>query len=469
MRVRLLPRTSCRVTASLLLLAGLVRPVAAQQEQCHSPRAALLGEQITFIGQDLPPFRAAYSGSMSLVSTGDHQLSQSYGIYGGACLARHLAAYVDAEMIRGSGISHASGLAAVTNGDVLRQGSVDLGSGPYVARAFVRWTIPIGAEPAPAKPLVAAADGDRVGTEVDTIAAGMDNMPGTISGHRVEITAGKLAATDLFDLNRYANSTRTQFLDWVLFNNGAWDYAADTRGYSNGVAVAWITPRWAIRAGSFQMPTFANGNVFDGDIANARGDNVELTWTSSSHAVVRLLAYENHGRMGRYAVVDAAAGASGTKPNIVTDDAPGRIKYGFGLNAELPLADDGNTGVFARLGWDDGRTESFVFTEVDTHASAGAQISGRRWRRANDVLGIAVVGDGLSGPHRDYLVLGGNGFLLGDGTLRYGPEMLSEAYYAVQLGPHLVLSPDVMLIVHPGYNRDRGPATVLSFRLRVSN
>jgi hypothetical protein len=387
---------------------------------------------------------------MSLRASGDHQVSQSYGAYAGVCFVPNVAAYLDAEMIRGSGISHASGLAGVTNGDVLRQGSVDLGDGPYVARAFLRWTIPLHS------------------TKLDTVARGVDELPGVLSARRVEVTAGKFAATDVFDLNRYANSTRTQFLDWVLFNDGAWDYAADTRGYSNGIVVAWITRAVSVRAGSFQMPTFANGNRFDNDIANARGDNLEATFAAPHDAVIRVLVYENHARMGDYDLATAIARETGTIPDIVATDAPGRTKYGWALNAELPLADDGETGVFARVGWNDGRHESFVFTEVDRHLSAGGQVSGRRWHRPNDAFAIAGVADGISAPHRNYLAAGGSGFLLGDGALRYGPESIAETYYLFAIGRYLAISPDLILIAHPGYNRDRGPATVLSLRVRVS-
>ena len=431
------------------MLATAMR-LPAQATPCGTrPTAALLGAQATLIAQDLRPFTAAYSGRMSLADSGDRQMSQSYGVYGGACVTSRLSAYLDAEMIRGSGISHASGLAAVTNGDVLRQGSVDLGNGPYIARAFIRWTQPLA------------------GTRRDTIARAMDAMPDVLSARRIEITVGKLAATDVFDLNRYANSTRVQFLDWVLFNNGAWDYAADTRGYSNGIAVAWVTPDWSLRLGTFQMPTFANGNRFDNDLSNARGDNIELTLALPHEAVVRLLAFENHGRMGRYDVVTDTAIARGTTPDVVADDAPGRTKRGLGLNAELPLANDGNTGLFARLGWNDGRTEDFVFTEVDSHMSAGVQIAGDAWARGNDRLGVAAVSDGLSGPHRRYLAAGGTGFLLGDGALRYGRESLAEAYYNAALWPLLSISGDVIRIANPGYNRDRGPAVVLSMRMNV--
>ena len=438
-----------RLLGGSLAFATVPALVFAQGAPCASHTPALLGAQTTFIGQRLEPFQSPYSGTMSLKSDGDRQLSHSYGVYGGACILDGLDVYLDIEMIRGAGISHASGVAAVTNGDVLRQGSVDLGPGPYVARAFLRWTRTYG------------------GAERDTIARAMDALPRVLPARRLEIRAGKLAATDMFDLNRYANSTRSQFLDWVLFNNGAWDYAADTRGYSNGVAAAWITPSWTLRAGSFQMPTFANGNKFDNDLSNARGDNVELTVAAPGGAVVRALAYLNHGRMGRYAEVTASAAAQHRVPDIVADDAAGRTKYGFGLNAELPIADQGETGAFARLGWSDGRNESFVFTESDQHVSAGLQLAGARWGRTADHIGIAVAADALSSAHRDYLAAGGVGFLLGDGRLAYGSEQLLEAYYRLQIGRFVQVSPDIQHIRNPGYNRDRGPATVLGLRANV--
>jgi hypothetical protein len=292
----------------------------------------------------------------------------------------------------------------------------------------------------------------------------MDQLAGTVPSRRFEVTAGKFALSDMFDLNRYANNTRLQFLDWSLFQNTSWDFAADTRGYTNGVAFAWITPAWSLRAASVQMPRWANGNVFDDDVRLARGDNVELTIAAPHDAVVRLLAWRNTARMGRYAVANALA-VGGKAPDIVADDAPGRVKWGLGVNAELPLGDGGETGVFARAGWDDGATESFAFTEVDQHVSAGVQLAGARWGRADDRAGVAFVMHGISGVHQRYLELGGSGFLLGDGALRYGAETLLEAYYRIQLGAWVQLSPDLMYIANPGYNRDRGPAVVGSLRL----
>ena len=183
----------------------------------------------------------------------------------------------------------------------------------YVARAFLRYTIPL-----------ASADSDRLD-------AAMDQAAMTVPKRRVEIMAGKFALNDMFDLNSYAGSTRLQFENWALWENTAWDFAADTRGYTNGVALSWFEPSWILRVASAQMPTFANGNSFDGRVLVARGDQAELTLMPGDHGtIVRLLAYDNHGRMGDYAEALAIARQSGKTPDIVADDKPGRVKYGFG-------------------------------------------------------------------------------------------------------------------------------------------
>jgi hypothetical protein len=407
------------------------------------------GVQVTVIGQGLPPFPARYSGPNSLTANGDQAISDTYGLYLGSHIARGLDAYLDVEEARGKGISRVTGLGGPTNGDVIRQGSADLGTAPYVARAFLRYVVGLGPR----------------ATRVDR---GEDQLAGMVPDRRIEISVGKLAASDLFDLNRYANSTRTQFMNWSLFQNTAWDFAADTRGYTNGVSIAIVSPAWTARIGSFQMPTKANGNTFDNDIGNARGDNGEITWRNlSGGTVVRLLGYVNHARMGDYQEAIARGIARDSAPDIAADDQPGRVKYGFGLNVEQPLADSGETGVFLRLGWNNGATESFAFAEVDQHFSVGGQLDGGHWGRPLDRVGVALVAHGLSALHREYLELGGSGFLLGDGALNYGTELIVEGYYRWQLGAFVEVSPDVQFIQNPGYNRDRGPATVLSLRLNA--
>ncbi|MDQ6690078.1 MAG: carbohydrate porin [Gemmatimonadota bacterium] len=445
--------TSGTLVAALTLLAGATRATAQGGSDSSGVGSAawhsyVLGTQFNVMGQDLRRFRSLYEGTNSLQSRGDSKISHAYGVYGGIDAGHGLEGYLDAEMIRGKGISRVVGLAGPTNGDVLRQGTADLGSGPYVARAYLRYTVAFSSR------------------QRDTLKRAPDQIPAIVSARRLELTAGKLAASDLFDVNRYANSTRQQFMNWSLFQNTAWDFAADTRGYTNGVAVAWIHPRWAVRAGSFQMPREANGNVFDSDLRRARGDQIELTLTTPrTQTTARILGYLNHARMGSYADALAIGRAQGRAPDIAADDRPGRTKYGIGLNFEQPLNDDGETGVFARFGWSDGRNESFAFTEVDRHLSLGAQLAGVHWGRVDDRIGLGAVREGIVALHRDYLSAGGLGFLLGDGRLSYGPEQILEGYYRLQVGPCLQLSPDVQHIRNPGYNRDRGPATVLSLRI----
>ena len=446
-RVGLAP--AARATGPTALPAESTQTALSRATGSDAWQAWVLGTSINVIGQSLRPFAAKYSGPLSLTASGDRQMSQAFGVYAGARLTRRLEVYIDFEMIRGDGISNASGLAGLSNGDVLRQGSTDLGKDPYLARAYLRYTVAL---PGATEEMVERTQGQ---------------VPGPRPSRRLEFYAGKLALNDLMDLNRYAGSTRLQFQNWGLWQNTAWDYAADTRGYSNGVALAWIEPRWVLRLASVQMPTMANGNILDAHLDGARGDNVELTASPGRWGtVVRALAYVNRGRMGRYAVALATGAAAGKAPDIVADDAEeGRIKYGYGLNVEQPLADGGETGLFARFGWDDGATESFAFTEVDRHVSVGAQFAGARWGRPADRAGIATVVHGLANVHAAYLAAGGSGFLLGDGALNYGRETVVEAYYRWQLGPYLQVSPDMQQVWNPGYNRDRGPATVVALRL----
>ncbi|MDP9121437.1 MAG: carbohydrate porin [Acidobacteriota bacterium] len=409
----------------------------------------LLGAQFTFIGQRVLPFSAAYSGPRSLVRKGDTEQTDTYGLYFGSQLAERLQFYFDVEMARGRGISNASGLGGITNGDVIRQGSVDLGMNPYVARAYLRYVIPLSKETEP-------------------VEHGLDRFPSPQPTSRFEVKLGKLALPDDIDVNRYANTTRTQFMNWGLFNNTAWDYAADTRGYSNGLYLGLIHPRWALRLASFQMPTLANGNVFDRGVGHARGDNLELTLSPHPDgAILRLLLFYNQGRMGSYRAAVQLARERGGTPDIVANDRPGRTKKGWGVNLEQPLADRGETGAFLRLGWNDGRNEDFVFTEVDRHASAGVQVAGSRWGREKDRAGLGVVIHGLSNDHRLYLENGGLGFLLGDGRLRYGHEEILETYYRLEVCDHVQIGPDFQHVVNPGFNRDRGPATVLALRLHL--
>src|SRR5579875_3897885 len=433
------------VVAALAALAALTA-VTARADDARLFVPQLLGAQYTFVDQHQYALRSPYSGPLSLKAAGDTEQSHTFGAYFGVQLPARVQFYFDVEMFKGAGVSGATGLAGLTNGDVIRSGVAQLGKRAYVARRFLRWTLPLDGDPQP-------------------VERAQDQLPGSQAARRIE---GKMAVNDDFDRNRYANSTRTQFMNWTLWNNGAWDFAADTRGYTNGAMIAWVNPHWTLRYGIYQMPTMANGQTLEAPLQRARGEQAQLTVRGSPDGwAMRLLVYRNLGRMGIYRDALAIAEATGHTPDIVADDHDGRRKYGYAINAELPLADGGGTGLFARYGWNDGKTESFVFTEVDRNASIGAQLSGMHWHRAQDRLGIAFDMNALSRDHRDYLAAGGCGFLLCDGRLDYGHEEIAEAYYAFQPFPHFTLSPDFQFIRDPGYNRDRGPARFVGIRAHL--
>jgi carbohydrate-selective porin OprB len=168
--------------------------------------------------------------------------------------------------------------------------------------------------------------------------------------------------------------------------------------------------------------------------------------------------------MGGFRDALAEASGNGGTPDVARVRTE-REKIGLGISLEQNLTQD--IGVFARASWNDGASETYAFTEIDRSISAGAIVKGGAWQRSDDALGIALVTNGLSDPHRDYLALGGRGAFLGDGRLHYGPESILEAYYSIALGKNAALTADYQRINHPGYNRDRGPASIGSLRLHA--
>ena len=439
-----LPKSSYEVNDSIAHLLGVQLPSWAPK---------LLGLQFTGIYQNMPSFHSPYQGDNSLRF--DHGLGQAfthtYGIYFGSQITNNLQAYCDVEMFLGDGISHGLGLGGYVNGDFIRAGPANLAQVPYLARLYLRYLIPLSEERAePAEP-------------------GMDQLPSRDPTSRIEMKFGRFTLTDDMDLNRYANNQRTQFLNYAFFFNPAWDYASDTRGYSQGVTLSLVKPIWRLTFGYFQINTIANGMDLDWRIGKTGGYNLELAIKPNKFGtVLRFLGYYNQGNMGRYRdALDIAAEHSKT-PNVIVLDEEIHRKYGCGINLEQPLADNGETGLFARAGWSDGNTTTWSYAEADRHLSVGVQVSGVHWRRAEDRFGVAFGVQGISNLHKRYLAEGGMGMLVGDGKLRYGLEQVLETYYRVQLGRYIQISPDFQCIWNPGYNRDRGPAQVYGLRLHLS-
>jgi len=281
-----------------------------------------------------------------------------------------------------------------------------------------------------------------------------------------------MSTVDFFDLNSPGNDSHLQFMNWAAVNNGAYDYAADTRGYTYGFVAEYYDKAWAARFGEMLMPTVANGINLDWNIARARGENFEVEYHATllpkRASIVRALAFVNHADMGSYReAINGYLSGADPVPDITLYRKQGRVKYGFGLNAEQELAPA--LRAFGRLGWNDGANESYAYTEIDRSAEIGADLRGNWWRRSQDKLGAAFIVNGLSGDHRRYLALGGLGFILGDGGLNYGLEKIFETYYTLHVWRGISVAADYQHVVDPGYNRDRGPTSVVSFRIHVED
>ena len=401
--------------------------------------------QATVATQWHPSFAARYSGTNSLQPAAESATSVVMDLFAGARLWPGAEIYLQPELAGGSGLSSTHGVAAFPSGEVYRVG--DPAPTLILGRAFLRQTFGLGGGRTP-------------------IEAGPNQLGGTRDRDTLTITVGKVATTDFVDRVALVSDPHAQFMSWGLWASAAYDYPADTRGYTFGLAADLSIDWWSIRAGAFLEPQTANGMDLEWDVAKARGLAGELEaryvlWNLTG--VARALVFLNTAQMGNY---DQALAQSATSPDVTATRAAGRTKAGFAASAEQDLGS--GLGVFLRLSYNDGRNESWAFTEIDRSLAAGVVQAGSRWGRPKDEAGLGLVVSGLSEPHRRYLAAGGYGFLIGDGALNYAAEVLVEAWYRLALTRELAVGVNYQPIFHPGYNDDRGPAHVLTGRLHVA-
>ncbi len=401
--------------------------------------------QATYVRQSKNHFNAAYSGPNSLST----EREKSYSFTATAFLGFRPWAggelYFDPEISQGVPLSGLTGLGGLTNGEMART------SGPtptlYRARLFLRQTWGLGG-----------------GSEA--VESGANQLAGTVDKRRVVLTAGNLSVTDIFDANSFNHDPRTQFLNWSLMTHGAYDFAADARGYTWGAALEYYDDDWAFRAGRFMQPKLPNQQPLDWRIFEHYGDQVEI---EHGHTLggqpgrIRLLAFRNRARMAGFQDALDYAAIHGGVPDIDNVRGGEKVKVGYGINLEQNLTAD--IGAFARASWADGQTETYAFTEIDNSLSAGVSVKGAAWGRAADMVGAAFVRNGLSRERRDYLAAGGIGFFIGDGALNYRTEQIVEVYYSLAAARASWLALDLQRIANPAYNADRGPVSVAAIRL----
>jgi high affinity Mn2+ porin len=407
-----------------------------------------LSGQANFIFQAHPDFHAAYSGKNSLSPRYEKGTSRVMTLYTGVRINNSTEILVDIEETGGAGLTSGLGLAGATNLDIVRNPL--LSKEPYLGRAMIH--------------KVFALSDDKVKNDRNYLSL-FDELP----RRRLEIRVGKFSMPDFFDLNSVGSDTHFQFLNWSVDDNGAWDYAADTRGYTVSAVADYEDRNWGFRFAEALMPKVANGI----DLVWRPWQVHSETWEyelrrgfiPKKPGVVRLLAYTNSANMGIYRDQVALAEQDHVAPEITNHPWHITRKYGFGANIEQNLTP--NFTAFARWGWDNGKTESFAYTEIDSTVEEGVGVNGSKWRRKQDRAGVVFVSNGIKKDHQMYLANGGYGFLIGDGKLYYGRENILEAYYTAHVWRGIYVAPGAQYIVDPGYSRDRGPVFVGSFRAHV--
>ena len=417
---------------------------AAAQDRPANELWAVHG-QFTTITQKHSRFASPYSGQNSLSANGRNEETTDLTLFAGARLWRGAELWLNPEIDQGYGFDNTVGIAGFPNGGAYKVGA----NLPYlrIPRAFIRQVMPLG----DAEELRQAAANQLAGSQ------SVDNLT---------LTLGKFAVVDVFDTNRYAHDPRADFLNWSVIEGGAFDYAADSWGYTLGAAAEWTQDWWTLRGGVFRLSAVPNGKVVGFDFRqNSVILEAEQRHQWQGHpGKVKLLAFVNRGDMASYA--DAVRLGLAT---LITPDVALVRRFssrpGFVLNAEQELTSA--IGAFARLSSNRGDKETFEFADINQSVSAGLSIQGDAWGRHDDTLGIAAAVNRISGAAQAYFAAGGLGVLVGDGRLNYAPEQLMETYDSWRGSPYTTVTLDYQHVDHPAYNQDRGPVSIYGVRLHA--
>jgi high affinity Mn2+ porin len=435
------------VLLPVAMMAQPDAPAPGGNASTPDPETWNLYYQATSIGQHHGKFNSPYQGPLSLEDTPESAVSLTTTLFFALRLSHNTQFFFNPEIAGGRGFSHVDGLADPSNGELPRVSTAT--PKPYLARLYISHDFGFG-------------------DEVEHFQSDENQLEGDRPMVRNTIAAGRFSVTDFFDGNNYSHDPRTQFMAWGLMYNGAWDYPADTRGYTWGIVDEFHTRNWSFRYGVAAEPAVANGGRFDRRLLVDQGQTFEEERRYAFHkhpGAIRWLQYMNRTRSGSYVEAVKLAEETGTVPSVAAITKPGTLKYGTGVSFDQELTSD--LGIFSRLGWNDGKTEDFAFTAIDRIAEAGVSLKGTRWHRKDDVIATAFTAAGISGVHAVYLAMGGLDFLIGDGKLSYAPEYLWEGYYSARVVRGFYATFDLQHYDNPAYNHARGPVWVESIRLHI--
>lgn len=412
----------------------------------HKTHRFSVHAQATSVLQYKAGFNALYSGSNSLTTNQEYKNTLTATIFLGVRLWKGARFYIDPELAGGSGLSSALGIGSASNGESFRVGNP--APAPYIARIFYQQIFPLSKHTIYCEP-----DANEVG--------------GYIPEKYISLTVGKISVTDYFDNNVYTHDPRSQFINWALMDNGAWDYPANIRGYIPSIILEYISPRHEVRYGISLVPRSSNSDDINWNVLQANSNTLEYTYhyrLLKQPGNFRILGFLTSANMGNYL---QSIALSPVNPVIQNTRRFGNTKYGFAISVDQAIND--YFGAFLRASWNDGNNETWVFTEIDHSIATGLSFTGTRWKRPHDNIGIAYVTSGISKPHRLYLKAGGNGFILGDGNLNYRWEHVIEVYYSVELlKNYIYFTGTYQFFANPGYNLDRkGPVNIFSGRVHL--
>ena len=421
-------------------------PVTPEQAEQVQPETWAVHGQSTISWLLQPAFRSPYQGSHSLSPDANGRETIDATLYAGVRPWPGAEIWINPEVDQGFGLSNTFGVAGYPSGEAFKVGKAE----PYflVQRGFLRQTI-------------------NFGGETEKLAPDLNQLAGTQTANRLVFTVGKFSIVDIFDTNTYAHDPRNDFLNWSIIDMGAFDYAANSWGYTYGGTVEWYQDWWTVRAGVFDLSLMPNSDKLSPGFAQgqfvAELEERHNLWDQPGK--LKFLYWLTHGNLGTYLDAISQGAATGQTPSTGAVRSF-RTKDGFGLNLEQQLAPD--LGVFARASVSQGTVEEVDFTDINKSISAGLSLTGGRWGRPDDTVGLAGALNRISHQGKLYLAAGGLGGIIGDGQLpNAGPEQILEVYYRVPVFSFAHLTVDYQFINHPAYNRDRGPVSVFGLRARV--
>ena len=440
------PATSASQDMSPASVASTIPDTPAVPSDAGVPEPWNLHGQLTFVKQYHPRFSSPYEGTNSLSPGSNGEETTDLTLFAGVRLWNGGAFYINPEIDQGFGLSNTLGVAGFPSGEAYKVGK----SKPYfrLQRAFFRQRFDLGGDSHPILP-------------------GANELGGMQSADNVTVTVGKFSVVDIFDTNAYAHDPRGDFLNWSVIDAAAFDYAADAWGYTVGGAVEWTQSWWTVRGGLFDLSDVPNSKTLEPGLKEfALIGEIEGRYELGGHpGKLKVLGFLNHGRMGSYRDAVSLGHATGATPDtaLVRHFAS---RPGLALNLEQEIRPD--LGVFARLSVNDGSKEAYEFTDVNRSASVGFLLKGNQWNRADDRVGLAVAVNGISAAARAYFAAGGLGILIGDGQLPHaGGENIVETFYSMRVVEHFTVSANYQYVVHPAYNRDRGPVSIFALRVHA--